>query len=417
MWRPQLDWFASRGFRVITPDLRGDGASAVTSGKVTPGKVGLDVFATDLRDLLDKLGLDRECSGGLSMGGQIVLEFHRLYADRLAGSVIAASSARADDEAAQRFRRDTADRIVREGMAAYAAELLPKMVAAASPRQVADRVSDMMRNAPVEGAAAALRGRAERPDYVELLPKIDVPTLVVVGTEDEFTPVAEAELMAGQIGLSVGSPGATLEVIDGAGHLPNLERPEDFNAVLEEFLSRFCSHPLKASRPAAESVRPRPTRNRSAGTGLRSEAKMLAGSNKTLASSTRACAEGLDAVGTEVAREDHRTHRPAEPTEKLRKLGEEAPKRARLAATMARLRSNSVVPRLDRDPRQHLAGRRVADRRVVLGSFQPGQQSSVAAGDPAQPQAGQAVRLRRDVQRNCAARTGRPPAASVRAPV
>lgn len=236
MWRPQLEYFSERGsfstrdYRVITPDLRGYGASAVT-----PGKVTLDVFATDLRDLLDKLGLDRVVLGGLSMGGQIVLEFHRLYADRLAGLVIAASSARADDAAGQRFRRDTADRIVREGMDAYAAELLPKMVAAASPPQVAAYVSNMMRNAPVEGAAAALRGRAERPDYVDMLPKIAVPTLVVVGTEDAFTPVAEAELLAG------GIPGARLAVVDGAGHLPNLERPDEFNAVLDKFLSGLAA--------------------------------------------------------------------------------------------------------------------------------------------------------------------------------
>ncbi len=226
MWRPQLDWFGGRGRRVIAPDLRGYGESVVT-----PGKVTLDVFATDLRDLLDALGLDRVVLGGLSMGGQIVLEFHRLYAGRLAGLVIAASSARADDATGRRFRRETADRIVRDGMDAYAAELLPKMVAANSPRLVAEKVTDMMRNAPVDGAAAALRGRAERPDYVDMLVKVEVPTLIVVGTEDAFTPVTEAELMASRI------PGATLAVVDGAGHLPNLERPHEFNTALERFLS------------------------------------------------------------------------------------------------------------------------------------------------------------------------------------
>jgi pimeloyl-ACP methyl ester carboxylesterase len=120
-------------------------------------------------------------------------------------------------------------------MDAYAAELLPKMVAAATPPQVAEHVSDMMRSAPAEGAAAALRGRAERPDYLDMLPKIAISTLVVVGAEDEFTPVAEAELMAGRI------CGATLTVIDGAGHLPNLERPAEFNAALDKFLSGFAA--------------------------------------------------------------------------------------------------------------------------------------------------------------------------------
>jgi pimeloyl-ACP methyl ester carboxylesterase len=95
---------------------------------------------------------------------------------------------------------------------------------------VAEQVLDMMENTPSEGAAAALVGRAERPDYVDMLAKIAVPTLIVVGSDDAFTPVAEAELMYERI------PGATLAVIDGAGHMPNLERPVEFNVALEAFL-------------------------------------------------------------------------------------------------------------------------------------------------------------------------------------
>jgi pimeloyl-ACP methyl ester carboxylesterase len=75
-----------------------------------------------------------------------------------------------------------------------------------------------------------LRGRAERPDYVDLLSRIGVPTLVVVGSEDEFTPVGEARLTVERI------PGATLAVIDGDGHLPNLERTREFDRALADLL-------------------------------------------------------------------------------------------------------------------------------------------------------------------------------------
>ncbi len=287
MWRPQVRWLTERGFRVITPDLRGYGESPVTTG----GKTTLDVFATDLRDLLDHLGVDRVLLGGLSMGGQIVLEFHRLYARRLAGLLIADSSARADDEAARQVRRDTAARVLAEGMEPYATQVLPKMMAPANIGAlpaVAEQVLGMMKSTSPAGAAAALVGRAERPDYVEMLTKIAVPTLVVVGSEDEFTPVAEAELMAGRI------PDATLAVIDGAGHLPNLERPAQFNAALDRFLvkarsasvlqPRFLSHRAKTSSAGCGSRRPMPIRNRSAGTGLSSEPKVLAGNSRTPAS-------------------------------------------------------------------------------------------------------------------------------------
>jgi pimeloyl-ACP methyl ester carboxylesterase len=85
--------------------------------------------------------------------------------------------------------------------------------------------------APPEGAAAALRGRAQRPDYTDLLGAITVPTLVVVGADDEFTPIPAAEYLHDRI------PGSTLTVIDGAAHMPNLERPTEFNKALDALLT------------------------------------------------------------------------------------------------------------------------------------------------------------------------------------
>ncbi len=228
MWRPQIEYFA-RSHRVIVPDLRGYGESAVV-----PGTTTLDVFARDIAGLLDRLGVGTFVLGGLSMGGQIVLEFHRLFADRIRGLVLADTFAQAETEEGRKVRNAAADRLLAEGMDGFAHEVLPRMVA---PRTIEERpdvarhVLAMMRAAPPEGAAAALRGRAERPDYTEMLAEIAVPTLVVVGSEDDFTPVADAEFMSARV------PGAVLAVIDGAGHLPNLERPEEFNAVLDEFLS------------------------------------------------------------------------------------------------------------------------------------------------------------------------------------
>jgi pimeloyl-ACP methyl ester carboxylesterase len=127
-----------------------------------------------------------------------------------------------------------ADRLLREGMGGYADEVLPKMVAPynieALP-EVAAHVLGMMRGTPAEGAAAALRGRAERPDYSDLLERVTVPALIVVGRDDEFTPVADAEFMCRRI------PNATLAVIHGAAHMPNMERPVEFNKAFHEFLT------------------------------------------------------------------------------------------------------------------------------------------------------------------------------------
>lgn len=228
MWRPQIETFAGPGRRVIAADLRGYGGSTVI-----PGKTTLTTFAWDIAALLDRLGLDRVVLGGLSMGGQIVLEFYRLFPERVRALVLADTFAAAETRAGRAARNAMADRLLREGMGPYADEVLTKMVTplnAETLPAVAGHVRDMMRGAPPEGAAAALRGRAERPDYVGMLGRVSVPTLVVVGGEDAYTPVADARVM------SEGIPDATLAVIEGAGHLPNLERRAEFDAALGAFL-------------------------------------------------------------------------------------------------------------------------------------------------------------------------------------
>lgn len=233
MWLPQAEHFSAAGLRVIAPDLRGYGQSSVV-----PGKTPLETFARDIAALLDHLRVNRIVLGGLSMGGQIVLEFYRLFPQRVSALVLADTTARAETDEGRRQRAAMADRLLAEGMSGYANEVLPKMVAPANIEAlpaVAQHVLAMMSATSPEGAAAALRGRAERPDYVELLSDIEVPTLVVVGRDDEFTPVDVARFMQERI------PQSSLAVIDGAAHLPNLERSTEFNGALQYFLDSIRS--------------------------------------------------------------------------------------------------------------------------------------------------------------------------------
>lgn len=228
MWRSQVEPLTGAGWRVIVPDLRGYGSSAVV-----PAVTGLETFARDVAGLLDHLGQRSAVLGGLSMGGQVVLEFYRLFPGRVRGLLLADTSAPSESSRSARQRFEMADRLLREGLHRYADEILPKMLSARTVQdrpEVVEHVLGMMRGTSPLGAAAALRGRAERPSYVEMLPRIAAPTLVVVGDEDELTPVADAELIAASV------PGANLEIIEGAAHLPNLERPAEFNAALARFL-------------------------------------------------------------------------------------------------------------------------------------------------------------------------------------
>lgn len=228
MWHPQVTALTENGYRVIAPDLRGYGNTTVTSG-VTP----LDTFARDMCALLEHLGLDVVAVVGLSMGGQIALELCRLFPDRVDALTLVATNPRAESEEGRTSRKQLAARLLTEGMRGYADEMLVGMMSADNVREmpeVAQRVHTMMCTTSPQGAAAALLGRAQRPDHMPLLRRLSVPTLLLVGREDHFTPPDFTETM------HVWVPDSLVSIIDGAGHLPNLERPELFNTALLRFL-------------------------------------------------------------------------------------------------------------------------------------------------------------------------------------
>jgi pimeloyl-ACP methyl ester carboxylesterase len=228
MWRSQAEAAAAAGWRAVVPDLRGYGDTSVH-----PGKTTLDVFANDLASLLDALAISRVAVGGLSMGGQIAMEFARLHAPRVDRLLLAATFPRIDTDNGRRLRLEMADRLEREGMAGYADEALPRMLSGSSITtlpDVVEHVRTMMRRAPPLGAAAALRGRAERPSYEPVLANLQIPALIVVGDQDAFTTRDDAEQMRGLLRRS------RLLWLAGVGHMPNLERPQAFNAALITFL-------------------------------------------------------------------------------------------------------------------------------------------------------------------------------------
>lgn len=237
MWQPQIDRF-SRTHRVIAPDLRGYGRTPLgtprdtTGADTRPRATGLGDFAEDLVDLLDALDV-RDCVlAGLSMGGQIAMEFRRRHPGRLRGLVLADTFPAAETDEGRAARNAMADRFLAGGADAvreYADEVLDRMVAPYNTH-AAPHVHRMMCATDPAGAAAALRGRAERPDYRQTLTTVPFPALVVVGRDDTYTLVADAEDMHALL------PHSTLAVVERAAHLPNLERPEEFDAVLASYL-------------------------------------------------------------------------------------------------------------------------------------------------------------------------------------
>jgi pimeloyl-ACP methyl ester carboxylesterase len=230
MWARQVEVFAGRGWRVVAPDLRGFGGSEVTEGIVYT-----EEFADDVDGLLGHLAVDRAVVVGFSMSGQVAMELLYRHPGRVRALVVNDTVPEAEDTAGRRRRHVTADAILTGGMEVYGRNVLAKMVAEStveSRPEVAAEVLAMLQGAPAKGAAAAMRGRAERRDFTELLRGTRIPVLVVVGADDAFDGGAGrrmAEL----------APGAELVVVDDAGHTPNIEQPAAFDDALDAFLRRL----------------------------------------------------------------------------------------------------------------------------------------------------------------------------------
>lgn len=228
LWNAQLAALQGEA-RCIAPDLRGFGGS-----RGAP-PYSMDQYADDVAALLAALGIGSAVICGLSMGGYVAMAFWRRHRARVQGLVLMDTRAGSDPPEG-RARRDEMIALARErGSAAVADAMITGMVGKRTREkcpEVVDEVHRMLASAPVEGVIGALQALRDRPDSTATLGTIDVPALIVVGSDDVLTPPSEAALMHAAI------RGSTLEIIADAGHVANVERPAAVNHVLAEFLGK-----------------------------------------------------------------------------------------------------------------------------------------------------------------------------------
>lgn len=223
MWRPTVERLGG-GWRCIVPDLRGHGRSGVSES------VTITQFADDLAELLDALDERRPVVlAGLSMGGMIAFEFFRRHQPRLRALVLCNTRANAETPAGVARREAVAQTALRDGTRAVV-EQMKGLFAPTFPAEQSAYWTNLMAQTPAQGAAAASRAMGSRVESFSTLPKIDCPTLVVAGAQDTFTPVETLRE------IRRGIPGSRFEIIENAGHVPPVEQPERFAAVLRESL-------------------------------------------------------------------------------------------------------------------------------------------------------------------------------------
>ncbi len=232
MWEPQIAALAPR-HRVVAVDLPGFGGSEVPAPREA---YSVDSWADDVAALAERLELGRFVLAGLSMGGYVAFAGVRRHRGALA-ALILADTRPGPDAPEVRARREHQQRLLEEsGLTTEVADsLLGPLVGPTSTRRAETlrRANELLAVNRPEGVIGALEAMKNRPDSTADLATIDVPTLVIVGDQDQPSPPDVAEHMAAAV------PGARLVVVPDAGHLSNVENPGAFNEALEAFLGEL----------------------------------------------------------------------------------------------------------------------------------------------------------------------------------
>jgi pimeloyl-ACP methyl ester carboxylesterase len=225
-WRRQLGELSDR-FRVLAWDAPGAGSSSDPPETFTTAD-----YARCLAGFLDAVGIMRAHVVGLSWGGILAQELYRLYPDHVRSLVLADTYAGWKGSLPEPVCRERLEACLRDSVgppSTLVAKLLPGMFTAGASEDVREELAAIIRDFHPVGFRVMSRSSAEM-DSRELLPTIDVPTLVLWGDDDRRSPMAVAEQLRSAI------PRAELAVIAGAGHVSNMEQPEAFSAHVR----RFC---------------------------------------------------------------------------------------------------------------------------------------------------------------------------------
>ncbi len=227
IWAAQIEALSDQ-FTVLAWDAPGCGESA----DPPPGWTMTD-FAALLGRTLDSLEKDAVHLVGAAWGSTLALELYRQRPQLVRSLVLTSAyagwkgslSAEEVERRLTRFRTELAD-----PPQSFIGSWIPTFLTPGASREMVDAVVDMMLAVHPDGARCMAEAMAQS-DHRALLPEIAAPVLVINGEADRRAPLAVAEVIHRAI------PGAKLEIIPGAGHLPYLERPEAFNTAVRNFLA------------------------------------------------------------------------------------------------------------------------------------------------------------------------------------
>jgi 3-oxoadipate enol-lactonase len=228
MWDLQLAELKDE-YRVIAYDIRGHGDSDAGNENFS-----IDLFANDLISFMDILKITKAVVCGLSMGGYIVLNAIGNYPDRFDALILCDTQFAADTPEVKENRLAVIEHIRKNGLEDYAHASIKNLFAPVSllskETEIAS-VREMIVNTSKDSIYNTLHALAIREETSAILSDIKIPVLILVGKEDNITPLEIAESMHKKI------TGSQLNIIEHAGHLSNMENPFEFNYQIRKFIS------------------------------------------------------------------------------------------------------------------------------------------------------------------------------------
>lgn len=233
MWDKQVEALQEK-YRVVVYDIRSFGYSEVGDGHFT-----MDSHVSDLISIIDSLKLEKPVVCGLSMGGYITLRALELYQSKFKGAILADTKAESDNNPTKLARAEQmkmvkngqreqfADNFIKAALSEVNFTEKPELV------EFLKKLVSWQKNEAITGALLTM---AARTDTTESLERLELKMLILAGKDDRLTPPEFSKIIYGK------TKNSDLKLIPNAGHLPNMENPEEFNNALLEFLKSYEKH-------------------------------------------------------------------------------------------------------------------------------------------------------------------------------
>lgn len=245
LWDKQVE-VLKVNYRVIAYDIRGHGDSDAGNEDFS-----IELFVSDLLHFMDALKIDKASLCGLSMGGYIVLNAIEKHPERFDALVLSDTHCIADSSETKEKRIKTIENIQEYDIEKYAEDSVEFFFVPESLITKADEIASvkkMILKTSRQSLYKTLLALYVREETCNILKKIKVPVLILVGDEDKITPPETAKFMHERIQNS------TLHIVKHAGHLSNLENPEEFNDQLTTFFATVHNKPETAKALNSNSI-------------------------------------------------------------------------------------------------------------------------------------------------------------------